>query len=125
SPVPSLGLEPIDPAFDAAALGAALRTRRGPIKPVLLDQRVVAGLGNIYAAEALWRARVSPRVAARSLGPARLARLATAMRDVLTEAVSNPGRYRTGESAVEMHVYDREGRPCSRCGATIRRIVQS
>ncbi|AHG90153.1 formamidopyrimidine-DNA glycosylase [Gemmatirosa kalamazoonensis] len=125
SPLPTLGPEPTDAGFDAASLGAALRGRRGPIKPVLLDQRVVAGLGNIYAAEALWRARVSPRAPANGIGPARLARLAAAMRDVLTEAIEKPGRYRTGEAAVTMHVYDREGEPCTRCGTMIRRIVQA
>jgi len=125
SPLPALGPEPTDPAFGTATLQAALRTRRGPIKPVLLDQRVVAGLGNIYAAEALWRARISPRAAASSLSPPRVARLADAMRDVLTEAVASPGRYRTGESTVPLHVYDREGEPCDRCGTRVRRIVQA
>jgi len=125
SPLPALGPEPTDAHFSAATLRDALRSRRGPIKPVLLDQRVVAGLGNIYAAEALWRARVSPRVAANRLGPARVERLAAAMRDVLTEAVDSPGRYRTGERAAPLHVYDREGEPCDRCATPIRRIVQA
>ena len=125
SPLPSLGPEPTDPGFSAVMLRDALRTRRGPIKPVLLDQRVVAGLGNIYAAEALWRARVSPRIAANRLGPARVGRLAAAMRDVLAEAVARPGRYRTGERTAPLHVYDREGDPCERCATPIRRIVQA
>jgi formamidopyrimidine-DNA glycosylase len=125
SSVPTLGPEPTDATFDAAALAAALRTRRGPIKPVLLDQRVVAGLGNIYAAEALWRARVSPRVAANRLGPARIARLAAAMRDVLTEAIEQPGRYAADERGIDMQVYGRAGQPCARCGTSIRRIVQA
>jgi formamidopyrimidine-DNA glycosylase len=92
---------------------------------VLLDQRVVAGLGNIYAAEALWHAGISPRAAANQLGPARVARLAEAMRFVLRDAIESPGRYRTGESATALHVYGREGEACDRCGATVRRIVQS
>ena len=125
SPLPALGPEPTDPAFDAATLRTALRTRRGPIKTVLLDQRVVAGLGNIYAAEALWRARISPRAPANSLSPQRVARLADAMRDVLTEAVASPGRYRTGEGGVPLRVYDREGEACERCGTRVRRIVQA
>lgn len=123
--LPPLGPDPTDASFDAAVLRAALRARRGPIKPVLLDQRVVAGVGNIYAAEALWRARISPRVAANTVSPARLARLAAAMRDVLQEAIAAPGRYSTGEARVAMHVYGREGEPCTRCNATIRRIVQA
>lgn len=123
--LPELGPEPTDPAFDAVVLGAALRARRGPIKPVLLDQRVVAGLGNIYAAEALWIARIDPRVAANRVAPVRMRRLADAMRAVLRDAIDAPGRYRTGERAAPLHVYDREGEPCDRCGATIRRIVQA
>jgi formamidopyrimidine-DNA glycosylase len=121
----SLGPEPTDEDFDVNVLRSALRTRRGPIKPVLLDQRVVAGLGNIYAAEALWHAGISPRVAANRLGPARVARLADAMRFVLHDAIESPGRYRTGESSNALHVYGREGEACDRCGAAVRRIVQS
>ena len=123
--LPSLGPEPTDATFTADTLHTALRARRGPLKPVLLDQRVVAGLGNIYAAEALWRARISPLVAANRLGPARIARLAAAMRDVLVEATQQPGRYRSGETVGTMHVYGRDGEPCTRCGATVRRIVQA
>ncbi len=123
--LPTLGPEPTDPAFDAAALGAALRARRGPIKPVLLDQRVIAGLGNIYAAEALWLARISPRLPANRLGPVRTARLLDAMRTVLTDALAAPGRYANGETVDAMHVYGRGGAPCSRCGTAIRRIVQA
>jgi formamidopyrimidine-DNA glycosylase len=123
--LPALGPEPTDPDFDAIALGAALATRRGPIKPVLLDQRVVAGLGNIYAAEALWRARISPRASAASIGRARIARLADAMRDVLREAIERPGRYASDDPGIRLHVYGRAGEPCDRCGATIRRVVQA
>jgi formamidopyrimidine-DNA glycosylase len=125
SPLPMLGREPIDPDFSGATLRAALASRRGPIKPVLLDQRVVAGMGNIYAAEALWRARVSPRAVANRISPARLTRLAAAMRETLEDALRAPGRYSSGESRDAMAVYGREGQSCTRCGTTIRRIVQA
>lgn len=123
--LPALGPEADGPAFDADTLGRALASRRGPIKPALLDQRVVAGLGNIYAAEALWRARVSPRARAASLGPRRRARLVEAIRDTLAHAASNPGRYSEGETVDAMCVYGREGDPCRRCASPVRRIVQS
>lgn len=73
--LPRLGPEPLDPAFDARALGAALERRRGAIKPALMDQRAVAGIGNIYAVEALWEARIDPRSRAASLSLRRLDRL--------------------------------------------------
>jgi len=123
-PLPTLGVEPTDPTFGARVLADALRRRRGPIKTVLLDQRVVAGLGNIYAAEALWLARISPRALSNRLGAARVERLADAARQVLIEALEHPGRYANGETTDAMHVYGREGQPCHRCGAPIRRIVQ-
>lgn len=123
--LPTLGPEPTDPSFDSATLRAALRTRRGPIKPVLLDQRVVAGIGNIYAAEALWEARISPRAAANRLGAARVARLVDAMRTVLNAALEHPGRYANGETVDAMHVYGRDGQPCHCCGATVARITQA
>ena len=123
--LPALGPEATDPALDAGVLGAALARRRGPIKPVLLDQRVVAGLGNIYAAEALWHARISPRAAAASLSAARLARLVDGMRRALAEAATVPGRYAREEGVERLRVYGREGEPCPRCGVRIRRIVQA
>ena len=123
-PLPALGPEADDPALTADVLRAMLAARRGPIKNVLLDQRVVAGLGNIYAGEALWMARINPRVAARSLSPARVARLLDAIRDTLRDGVTNEGRYRTGARTVPLHVYGREHARCDRCQATIRRIVQ-
>ena len=124
-PLPVLGLDATDPAFDAASLGSALARRRGPIKPVLLDQRVVAGLGNIYAAEALWRAAISPRASASTLGPVRRARLVDAIRETLRVAFASPGRYADGETVDAMQVYGRAGTPCARCATSIRRIVQS
>lgn len=125
SPLPPLGPEPTDADFSATVLFDALRSRRGPIKPVLLDQRVVSGVGNIYAAEALWGARIDPRASANRLSRARVARLADAMRDTLRRAIDAPGRYSSGETRDAMHVYGREGESCPRCGATIRRIVQA
>ncbi|HVE78053.1 MAG TPA: bifunctional DNA-formamidopyrimidine glycosylase/DNA-(apurinic or apyrimidinic site) lyase [Gemmatimonadaceae bacterium] len=121
--LPALGPEADDPALDATTLRAALRARRAPIKTVLLDQRVVAGLGNIYAAEALWRARIDPRTAASSLSAARVSRLLDAVRAVLERAMAAPGRYQDGASA-PLDVYGREGEPCRRCGAKVRRVVQ-
>lgn len=123
--LPALGLEPMDPALTISTLGTALSTRRAPIKPVLLDQRVVAGLGNIYAAEALWRARIDPRAPASSLGPARRTRLLEAMREVMARALRDPARYSADDGSTRFDVYDREGCPCPRCGGSIRRITQA
>jgi formamidopyrimidine-DNA glycosylase len=120
--LPALGPEPFDSAFTAASLGASLARRHGPIKSALLDQRVVAGLGNIYAAESLWRARIHPQARASALSAARRARLIDAIREVLRRAPA--GRYWADERAARWNVYDREGTPCSRCGTHIRRIVQ-
>jgi formamidopyrimidine-DNA glycosylase len=124
NPLPSLGIEANDPGFDASYLRSALKARRGPIKPALMDQKVVAGLGNIYAAEALWRAKISPRAVASSLSKARLTRLADAIHSVLSEEERVPGRYTDTEGRERFHVYDREGQPCHRCGTAIRRIPQ-
>ena len=121
-----LGPEPLDASFDVKALAAALRGRRAPIKAALLDQRVVAGLGNIYVSEALHRAQLSPGRAAGELlsesGAARpiLRTLVRTIRETLTHALSERGRDR-------FRVYDREGEPCLRrgCGGRIKRIVQA
>ena len=128
--MPDLGPEPLGVEFDAGVLATALRTKRGPIKPVLLDQRVVAGLGNIYAAEALWEARIRPDTPANTLSPTRVSRLRDAIQLVLHAAPS--GRYyeRNGSGAgnasdQRWRVYDREGEACSRCGTRIARIMQA
>ena len=121
--LPALGPEADDPALTVAALRDALARRRGPIKPVLLDQRVVAGIGNIYAAEALWRARISPRAVASSLSAVRLARLLDGVRAALAEGARSATRYSGGDARFE--VYGREREPCTRCGTAIRRIVQA
>jgi formamidopyrimidine-DNA glycosylase len=111
-PLPDLGPDANDPAFTAEWLAQALARRRIPIKPALLDQRVVAGIGNIYATEALWLANIDPRRPASSLDRRELRRLAKAIRRVLVK----------GEP---WSVYDREGQPCPRCGGTIQRITQA
>jgi formamidopyrimidine-DNA glycosylase len=121
SPLPTLGPEATDPAVTAESLRAVLSRRRGPIKPVLLDQRVLAGLGNIYAAEALWQARIDPRRAASSLTLAEVKRLLAGIRKTLAKASGS--RYREGTDRFE--VYDREGKPCRRCASTVERITQA
>ena len=123
-PLPSLGMEANDPALNADHLRTALKSRRGPIKPALMDQKVLAGLGNIYAAEALWRAKISPRAVASSLSKPRLERLVAAIHSVLSEEERVPGRYTADAGRERFAVYDREGEPCHRCGSKIRRIPQ-
>jgi formamidopyrimidine-DNA glycosylase len=120
---PKLGPEPSDLAFNADSLGVALARRRGAIKPALLDQHMVAGIGNIYAAEALWLAKISPKAKAASLSAHRRERLIQAIREVLGDAPA--GRYWAKHEGSRWNVYDREGEKCPRCGATIRRIVQA
>lgn len=123
SVLPVLGPEPDDPMLTPATLAASLARRRGAIKPALLDQRVLAGVGNIYAAEGLWRARIDPRAAARSLDSALLARLLAGIRTVLRLAPA--ARYQSNRATSRWNVYDREGLTCRRCGGTVRRIVQA
>lgn len=123
--VGALGPEPLSPDFNAAALARACHKKATPLKVALLDQRVVAGVGNIYASEALWLARLSPKRKARTLAtPSGAPRphavhLAAAVVEVLEAAIAGTGpRFR---------VYDREGGPCLHrgCGGTIKRIVQA
>jgi formamidopyrimidine-DNA glycosylase len=128
-PLARLGPEPLADTFDAAALAARLARRRTTLKSALSDQRVVAGLGNIYVVEALHRARLSPKRLASTLvtrtGQPRPAAhdLVQAIRNVLTDAIRR--QYRTGADNPFL-VYDREGEPCPRrgCRGTIRRITQ-
>jgi formamidopyrimidine-DNA glycosylase len=135
----SMGPEPLGPSFTPAMLSAALANRRTPIKAALLDQTVVAGLGNIYVAEALFRARISPRRLAGTIPGARAARLVPAIRATLEEAITAGGsslrdyRQASGELGYFQHawkVYGREGEPCEACPgapvcAGIKRVVQS
>ncbi len=131
-----LGPEPLEDDFTGAVLAAAFEGRRAPVKAALLDQGVVAGLGNIYVSESLHRAGIDPRRAAGRIGRARLDALASHIKDVLSEAIAAGGsslrdhRQATGELGYFQHsfrVYDREGAPCPRpgCTGTIHRIVQS
>jgi formamidopyrimidine-DNA glycosylase len=117
-----LGPEPSDPALTAARLHGVLAKKRGPIKPVLLDQRVIAGLGNIYAAESLWHAKISPTARAASLTRDQVDALLRAIRQVIDRATG--ARY-TDDSVSRLAVYDREGKPCRRCRTSIARIVQA
>jgi len=126
-----LGLEPLSPAFTPAALFRMTRGRRTPLKQFLLDQRRIAGLGNIYAAEALWRARLGPRKPAGRLTRPEAARLHRAIVDVLRDALAGarsgyrrPSHIRP-EEEFQPAVYGREGERCPRCARPIRRIVQS
>ncbi len=131
-----LGPEPLGNGFDESYLVAALKGRRTPIKAALLDQHLVAGLGNIYVCETLFRAGLSPRLLAGDLGPAQVAALVPIIREVLAEAIEAGGsslrdyRQADGELGYFQHsfrVYDREGQACTTpgCGGTIQRIVQS
>ena len=117
-----LGPDAADPEWTAAQLAAALAPRRGPIKPALLDQRLVAGLGNIYAAESLWRARINPYTPCNALPRSRVVALRKAIAAVLRRATGS--RY-TDDDTVTLDVYDREGLPCRRCDTPIERIVQA
>jgi formamidopyrimidine-DNA glycosylase len=122
------GPEPLGPRFTSRWLGAQLARRRAPLKAVLLDQRVVAGLGNIYADEALWRARLSPLRPANGLSAVEVTRLARAIRAALRTGIERQGstlsEYRTPDGAAgsmqeEFRVYGRDGEPCPRCRTTI------
>jgi len=117
-----LGPDAADPEWTAEQLAAALAPRRGPIKPALLDQRLVAGLGNIYAAESLWRARISPFTPCNALARAQVSTLRKAIDAVIVRATGS--RY-TDDDTVELDVYDREGLPCRRCRTPIERVVQA
>lgn len=129
-----LGPEPLGNAFGAGQLAEAFAGRKQNVKATLLDQRVVAGLGNIYVVEALHRAGISPKRAAGRIATPRLGPLATAIRAVLTEAIEAGGStlkdYAHADGALgyfqhRFRVYDRAGQACPACGGTIARIVQA
>ena len=124
----SLGEEPLDPAFTVGRLSGILRASRQAVKKVLMDQRHVVGVGNIYANEALWRAGIDPSREARSVGPDAVARLHGALVDVLTESIALRGtsfrdyvdaRGAKGGFEAKLAVYGREGAPCPRCGTRL------
>ena len=146
SSLAELGPEPLAAEFTVENFSAALKRSAQPIKVKLLDQSVVAGVGNIYASEALFRARISPRLAARRLRPEQVKRLRLAIRQTLADAIKRgstlPLNYGQNEGrnglfyfgrlpgaadyyAERLQVYDRAEEPCRRCGATIRRLVQA
>lgn len=129
-----LGPEPFGNEFHEDYLTAELKKRSSPIKTVLLDQRVVAGLGNIYVSEVLFRAGIDPRRQAKRIAASRAAALVPIIREVLSEAIEAGGsslkdhRQADGELGYFQHsfrVYDREDEPCVTCGTPVRRIVQS
>ncbi len=126
-----LGPEPLDPEIEHW-LPQRLEERRAPLKALLLDQRIVAGIGNIYAVEALWRAGIRPSRQARRTSRQRLQRLAREVRAVLSEAVEQGGTTirdyaepsgNFGYFAVHLEAYGRQGEPCRRCGQILRADV--
>jgi formamidopyrimidine-DNA glycosylase len=144
--VKKLGPEPLDASFNAEKFAQTLKRSVQPIKVRLLDQTLVAGIGNIYASEALFRAGISPKLPARGLTPARVNRLRRAIRRVLREAIDcgstaplnyggsgeRDGLFYFGRAAgtpdfyeERLRVYDRAGKSCPKCGARIKRIVQA
>lgn len=130
--LPALGPEPLDGAFTAARLAQALRGRRAPIKACLCDQGVVAGVGNIYADEALFLAGVHPLRQAGDLRRVEVARLRDAVVAVLEQGIRNRGTsfdtYRDGHgnkgsNQLAVNVYQRKGQPCTRCGTPVQRTL--
>lgn len=130
----SLGPEPLSNGFSAAYLDIALAGKAAPIKAALLDQSIIAGLGNIYVCEALFRAGISPKRLSRTVPGARSARLAPAVNAIIAEAIAAGGSSISDFAATDgalgyfqhrFDVYGREGEACKRCGSPVRRIVQS
>ncbi len=130
-PMAALGPEPLGADFSASYLKQALASRAAPIKAMLLDQRLVAGLGNIYVCEALHMAGIAPGVASRRISKPRLERLVVAVRDVLTAAILAGGSSlrdyvrpdgQLGYFAKDWRVYGRESKDCG-CGGTVERRV--
>ena len=130
-PVGHVALDPFDPAFDAAAVGRRLRTRRTAVKRALLDQRLVSGIGNIYADETLWRAKTHFETPGDEIGPRQAVALIRTAADVMAEALAQGGTsfdalyvHVNGESGYfdrSLNAYGREGEPCGRCGTAIVR----
>ncbi len=132
APFVSLGVEPLGPGLTPRYLADAFKGRAAPVKPLLLDQRIVAGLGNIYVCEALHRARIDPAKPAGWISRAAVARLVPAIRDVLNESIAAGGSTirdyaqpsgQLGYFASSWRVYGREGEACA-CGGTVERFVQ-
>jgi len=145
SALKKLGPEPLGEEFSTESFAAGLSKSRQPIKVKLLDQSLVAGIGNIYASEALFRAKISPKLSARRLKIDQIERLRQSIQYVLTEAIECGSAVQLDYAGVEardrlfyfgsadasvsyeerLRVYDREGQPCTVCGTPIRRIVQA
>lgn len=129
-----LGLEPLSEAFDGDWLHARAGLRQTPIKPLLMDSHFLVGVGNIYAAESLFKAGISPLRAARRIGHARYGLLAAAIRETLQTSINAGGSTLrdylhsdggAGSFQIQCQVYDRAGKPCLRCGGTVRQIRQA
>lgn len=128
-----LATEPLEAGFDGDLLWRRARGRRVSVKHFVMDARTVVGVGNIYASEALFRAGIRPGLAAGRVSRARMAALAAAIREVLSEAIGvggttlrdyvDPGGM-PGYFARKLFVYERAGKPCRRCGTTIRKFTQ-
>ena len=134
APFAGMGPEPISNAFSSAYLAEAFRGKKTPVKSALLDQNVVAGLGNIYVCEALFRSGISPKKTAGSIRRDKLELLAIEVRKVIEEAILAGGStisdYKStgGELGYFQHsfkIYDREGEPCITCAKPVKRLVQS
>jgi len=136
NPLDALGPEPLSEHFTAVALQERLRGKTGRIKPLLLNQTIVAGLGNIYVDEALWQARINPEQCADTLGRKEISRLHQAIQQVLQNAVDNNGTTlgtgqdnfysvagNRGRNADNLKVFRRDGLPCPRCGTVLARSI--
>lgn len=130
----ALGPEPLGESLSGAWLGKTFANRAAPVKQLLLDQRIVAGLGNIYVCEALFRSGIDPRKAGGKVGKARLEALAAAIPAILDEAIAVGGSTlkdfaapdgELGYFAKQFDVYGREGEECRGCGGAVKRLVQS
>jgi formamidopyrimidine-DNA glycosylase len=130
-PFDQLGPEPLDPSFTLRRFRTLIRGRRGRLKPLLVDQAFLAGVGNIYADEALWRSKLHPLRNAASLRPPDERALYTAIREVLAEGIEHRGASvddyiapeGQGEMQEHLDVYQRTGQACTRCGRPIKRFV--
>ncbi len=131
--VAHIAVDPFEQGFDLAAVVSRIRLRKSAIKPTLLNQEIVSGIGNIYADEALWRAKIHPEIICEDLSIAEVKRLINCAIDVMSEAIAAGGtsfdeQYKNvnGESGYferSLAVYGQEGEPCPRCGSAIRRIA--
>lgn len=128
----SLGPEPLGDAFSAATLARAFATKRIPVKVALMDAKVVVGVGNIYASEALFRAGILPSTPANKISKARLERLVRAIREVLAESIEQGGTTlrdflnsdgEPGYFSQRLFVYERKGEACRKCGTPVRHAV--